>query len=404
MKLIWHIARKDLFRLRYILLLWAAMITAWLGFARIQSRLDTGSAMGFIVPAWIFGLLFLPLFGYGLVMGVLADDSVCDADAFWITRPISGRQLLGAKLLVLGLLSLFPALVSIPWWMAQGYNVAQLAVASIDVTKWQLVIFVVAAPLAALAPSTAQFIASLLVTGCCYLALNSMHDRLVDPALPAYVNPSFVYCERLIFAVWLIATVAILLNQFQSRLTRRSQRIRLAAVILGFGLTACVALHPTRFVATQEEILAVPVSSTNRVLATVPALAGAGAAQNGQAMKIIDIVPNDPRGTVFTVSESAPDFSWGRMLSHMPARPAFRHETYFLVHRRDGRSVLGQATAVGQNLTAATIGYSRHEVVFSAPRAWNLDPVCGFKNWVADADLVKVGSDLEDAPTTPPQP
>lgn len=402
MKLIWHIAHKDLFRLRLILLLWAAMITARLGFALIQSRLDTGSAMGFIIPAWIFGLLFLPLFSFGLVMGVLVDDSVCDADAFWVTRPISGRQLLGAKLLVLGLLSLLPALVTLPWWAAQGYDVAQLAAASINITQWQIITFVVAVPLAAFAPSTARFIASLAVTGIIFLALTWMHEHVADSA--SHINPSYVFCLRVVFAVWLVATAVILFIQFQSRRTRRSQWIGVSAVVVGFALTAYIAQHPTRFVDTQEAVLAVPVSSTNRVLATLPALAGASAARDGQAVKIIDVVPNDPRGMVFTVSESAPDFSWGRMLSHMPARPAFRHETYFLVHRHDGRSVAGQATAVGQKITTATLGYSRHEVVFSAPRAWNLHPATGFQRWVAEADLVKVGSDLENAPTTPPHP
>ena len=404
MTLIWHIARKDIFRLRFILLLWAAVITARLWFALTQSRLDTDSAIGFIVPAWIFGMLFLPLFGYGLVMGVLADDSVCDADAFWITRPISWRQLLGAKLLALGLLSLLPALVTLPWWSAQGYNVAQLAAATVTVTKWQLVIMVVAAPLAALASSIGRFIASLVAVGCSYLALISMHDHMAEPATYSYVNPSFVYCERVVFAVWLVATTVILLTQFHSRRNRRSQWIGIAAIVLGFALTAYIGTHPIRFVDTQEAGLTVPVSSTNRVLAKLPARFGSGAASDGQAVKIIDVIPNDLRGMVFTVSESAPDFSWPGMLRRMPARPAFRHETYFLVHRHDGRSIVGKATDVGQKLTAATLAYSRREVVFSAPREWNLDPATGFRDWAADADLVKVGSDLENAPTTLPHP
>ena len=392
MSLVWHIARKDLFRLRVILLLWAAVITARMAFALLQSRASTDGAMGFIVPAWIFGSLFLPLLGVGLVMGVLADDAACDSDAFWITRPISGRQLLAAKLLTLGLLSLIPPLLLVPWWWGQGYDVTLLAKAFLHTLQWQLVAVVLAAPVAALSASNGRYVTNAVLAGAAGVALVLIHGRFASDKLPADFNVSYARCLRLAFALWVVATAALLLNQFLTRHTRRSLAIALATVLIVFSAAAFMGSRPVAATVSPPAREARPA----QVLGTVAPVMGARSFRDGCGLAVTEVIPNDPRGFVITVSESMPDFSdpsW--TTATLTSVPLFPREAYFLVHRHDGRSVRGAAAPVGQKLTSATLAYSRHDVTFPPPVEWKLDPAVGFQTWVAGADLVKVGSDDE---------
>ncbi len=398
MSLVWHIARKDLFRLRVILLLWAAVLTARMAFALIQSHADTGAAVGCIVPAWIFGSLFLPLLGVGLVMGALADEAVCDSDAYWITRPISGGQLLAAKLAVLGLLSLVPAVLIAPWWLAQGYDAGLLATAFLHTLKWQLIVMILAAPVAALSGSNSRFATNALLTGVAGVALLLIHNGFATDKVPADFAASYAMCLGLVFALWVAATAAIRLNQFRTRHTRRSLAIAVAAILLAFGLAAFTGSRLTAGPALPPPGLA---AQTPQVLATVDPKIGAGSFRDGRGIRVTGIIPNDPRGMIITVSESMPDFSDPRWTTAtVPSASPSQHEAYFLVHRHDGRSLRGTVAPVGEKLSAATLAYFRDDVTFSPPSEWRLDPAFDFQTWVSGADLVKVGADdeLEEFP------
>ena len=391
MSLVWHIARKDFFRLRVVLLLWAAVITGRMAFALIQSHSDTDGAMGFIVPAWIFGSLFLPLLGVGLVMGVLADDAVCDSDAFWITRPISGLQLLAAKLLTLSLLSLIPPVLIAPWWLAQGYDAGLLAAAFLHTIKWQLIVMVLAAPVAALSGSNGRFVTNAALAAVAGVAVWLIHFGFASDTTPNGLAASWPGCLRLIFVLWVVTAGAILLNQFQTRHTRRSLAITVAAALLGFALAAFTGSRP----ATAEIASQIPETKPAQVLTHVAPVMGASSYHAGRGIRVTEVIPNDPRGMIITVSESMPDFSdpsWTTVTVTSVA--PFRHEAYFLVHRHDGRSLRGTAAPVGQKLTAATLSYFRHDVTFP-PHGVSADPAFNFPAWVAGADLVKVGSDDE---------
>ena len=417
MSLVWHIARKDLFRLRVILLLWAAVITGRMAFALIQSRVDTAAAIGFIVPAWIFGSLFLPLLGVGLVMGALADDAVCDSDAFWITRPISGGQLLAAKLVVLALLSLVPAVLIAPWWLAQGYDAGLLAAAFVHTIKWQLIVTALAAPVATLSRSNGRFVTNAILAGVAAVGLVLIHNSFAGNQGPANYVASYARYLRFGLVLWVAVTAAILFNQFLTRHTCRSWAIAAAALLLGFALAAFVGSHPVGSI-TADVSPEVSVSQPARVIVSVVPALGANAYCAGHGIRVTGFIPNDPRGAIITVSESMPDFSdplWtgssspsadfkNFLFDHVSKseRRPFAHEAYFLVHRQDGRSVRGIAAPVGEKLIAATLSYFRYDATFSAPPDWTPEQARDFPSWVAGADLVKVGADgvLQTFPRT----
>ena len=78
MSLAWHIARKDLFRLRVILLLWAVVLTARMAFALIQAHADADAAMGFIAQRW----MRRPGQFYAMLTLMLA-GTLCDLSIPW---------------------------------------------------------------------------------------------------------------------------------------------------------------------------------------------------------------------------------------------------------------------------------------------------------------------------------
>ena len=92
-----HVVKKDLIRLKFGLLLWVVVLSGGLVFTAIQSRLDGVTYLLFCAATRVLIYGLTPLTAIGLMMGMLHDDSVADVDAFWITRPISGGELLVAK-------------------------------------------------------------------------------------------------------------------------------------------------------------------------------------------------------------------------------------------------------------------------------------------------------------------
>jgi hypothetical protein len=220
MNLTAHIAGKDLFRLRWILLLWAVILTARM--------------------ALVFGRIFLPLLSFGLVMGVQGDDPVSDSDAFWITRPISASRLLGAKCLVLASLWSIPSLAMAPWWIAHGFDRGQLCGAVFQTTSWQAALTMLALPFAVISPGASRFFMSVLLAAAGSFAFVLVYQ--FSPFGSGVANPpeaASVARAWVIPGLWTAAAAIIILVQF---LTRRT---RLSIALLAAALVACCALACT---------------------------------------------------------------------------------------------------------------------------------------------------------------
>lgn len=489
MNLTGHIVRKDLFRLRWVLVLWVVVLTARMALANIQADLDVVGYYPFYIMAWVFGILFLPLLGFGLVMGAQGDDPASDTDAFWITRPISGGRLLGARCTVLVLLWLIPPLATAPWWIAHGFDFRQFCTAFFQTARWQTVLTLVALPFAVTSSTASRFVMSVMlaVVGAftLILAARFFGSGSGAPALPGIV----VSRACVIMTLWIVAAVTITLIQFTTRRTRLSVVILTIVVVTGCAVTCWwpwnffpgmrtareiprapapelhlaagplvrgLAVHAEYTAARSERNdLVIATEITQRltwpddalsvasappvadqlsracaafaldapdrpgipsdfelpndsrrqrllreaprslatitgtvmraeVIATLPARTGEVSLQDGFRIKISEVIPNELRGVLLTVMESAPDRSADAWLGLFasPASPTAK-EFYFLVNRAEGRALPAALAAAGVPLTAGTITYRRLELVFPLNQEQ-------FARWVRTALLVKV--------------
>jgi len=146
MKLVWHIAAKDLRRLAWPLAGWLALLagtTIWLSVVSIpmNREVDRARRMVQLPHEWIHGVdSFMILIGaLVLLMAVVLaaflvlQDPPVGTATFWATRPISGARLLAAKLLAAALAFVVaPTVLLMPVWLASGFSSAEVAQAALQ--------------------------------------------------------------------------------------------------------------------------------------------------------------------------------------------------------------------------------------------------------------------------------
>ena len=157
MTLIWHIVRKDARRLWIPLVAWAVLINAQHG---MEWRLHEAALE---LPAWrtmlerqsILLFVLRLVVAYLLAAGLVFEDPAAGTTAFWMTRPISGGRMLGAKVVGgLVLLVALPIGVGLPWWWV-GTN----GFTPLQVGGWQTGIVLGGVTVAALTTSVPRFVA-----------------------------------------------------------------------------------------------------------------------------------------------------------------------------------------------------------------------------------------------------
>jgi hypothetical protein len=402
MRLTWHIVRKDLVRLRWVLLLWVVVLTGYMALATIQAALDEISYYPFYIIARIFGALFLPLLGFGLVMGVQYDDPVSDSDAFWITRPISGPRLLGAKCVVLALLCLVPVLAIAPWWIAHGFDAGQLSRAAFQAARWQAVVALAAVPFALTSSNPGRFVMSVLLAAAgAYGMATALRFVGSDPNIaPTTVIESRIW---VMLTLWMAAVVAVALIQF---LTRRT---RVASAVLLLALLACCAVNRWWVWPLGSDPVTVTSQATIQIGTPQPEIVAQLRAKtdeitqrHGLRIKLAEIMTSDPRGLAVTINESAPDPAadpWLVLLGK--PKPVSAQEFYFLVNRDDGRTALARVTPAGETLAAGAITYRRRVLIFTPRASWNWD-ASAFNRWAQSAALVKVVASPMGSPAAEP--
>jgi len=123
MRIILQLLSKDLRRMGpaagVFLLLQFATVAAAVWFLHFSPNPEdfTGPA-----PLWFMAAqVGSSVISYLLSVSLLREDPLFDSSTFWITRPISGLQLLISKACALALLVLLPPfLAAIPWWVGSG--------------------------------------------------------------------------------------------------------------------------------------------------------------------------------------------------------------------------------------------------------------------------------------------
>ncbi|MEO6569686.1 MAG: hypothetical protein ABIO94_13050 [Opitutaceae bacterium] len=166
MSLIWHIAWKDLQRLRWAILGFCFLIGARLGLGAVLiSGLNGASNWFLAIISASYVLMGLQMVtAYFLVAAFIHQDPIASTTAFWTTRPISGTQMLAAKLTgLIVALGVIPILLMLPWWLGCGYGPREIASAAIETLLWQALVSAIALPIATLSDGLSRYLVWTLI-------------------------------------------------------------------------------------------------------------------------------------------------------------------------------------------------------------------------------------------------
>lgn len=235
MKRLLHIVAKDFRGLRDRWVYWvgamaiktvAALWLVW-GHGVDETAYDyICKSLLVLVPAEL-ALTFL------LTALIVQADPLAGEPPFWRTRPVSGLRMLAAKLLSLFLLLGLPVcVVALPWWLACGADIGNIAAAAALMLVLQAVIIAPAVLVASLTDSLGRFLVwSLVLVMAQVVAVGPIslaRTASADPALNA--TRVAVYCGVLV-----TTGAVVILLQYLSGNRRRSLGV------LGGGAALAIA-------------------------------------------------------------------------------------------------------------------------------------------------------------------
>lgn len=407
MKLVWHIVRKDLFRLRWILLLWVVVLIAALGLAAIQSGLDEETYFSFWIAASVLVVGFIPLMAFGLVMGLLHDDPVAEIDAFWITRPISGGNLLFAKLTALVLIGFIPVLIAIPFWLNYDFGWSQILRATGQTLRMDFLLVLLALPFAVISANASKFVMNVMmglgILLLVFLLLGLGHSQKDEPGIPALLESK----AWLIVGLWFVSALIVTLNQFLRRRTQQSIAVLAIMAVAGFGVAKWWPWKIDHLLPTPDKtavtvvasVLEAPVFSpviageTKRmiVIAEVPLVAGAHSFLHGRMLKIQHVLLDYTGDLQISFTEAMPRLS-GKFRDLLPgnAPQQTKPDYYFITNLAEGGAFAVTPTNHGYDLDVGSLHFS-HLTISARPEVtWQGKTAANLVTWLKEAVLVKV--------------
>jgi hypothetical protein len=257
-KLIWHIARKDLRRMALPVSVWLALILVPTIAVRVAAPGIAGHA-GSTIDMWnaAFSIWARLLEGVQLVIGCLLvgslvlEDPLVGTTSFWSTRPIGSMRLLAAKIVAaLVLFFVAPIVVLTPVWIASSFGFVDLVQAGWDFATRVGGSFLIALMLASASRNLAQFLFGSILVGGIFAATTVIPASFWQDA-PMMVRASR---EWLIMIGMLPAVAAILVHQY---LTRRVVRtwFFVGGALLAIAVIRCAWPWDIRAVMTDRPSL-----------------------------------------------------------------------------------------------------------------------------------------------------
>lgn len=236
MKLIRHIVKKDFRELSGTVGIYALFIAAKLVVGAMLAR-DGAADPALFSRMQSYGNLFLGLevlTGYVLVAAWVHQHPLIGTQAEWMTRPVSGGQLLAAKLFGLGLvMAVLPLMIALPWWIGCGYGGHEIERAAAETLLRQAVVVVPALALAVLTDGFDRYVIWLLV-----LFGLGFGTSMLPPVKAAMSTPDVAETrEWLALAVAAATALLVVVNQFFTRRTGRGVAV-LSIGLVGTGLAA----------------------------------------------------------------------------------------------------------------------------------------------------------------------
>jgi hypothetical protein len=241
MNLTFWIVRKDFLRLRGGLALWLLVLAAQdaLGFSLLftdggdgTATLASAEALAHVLAGAGFALTFF------LTARLVQEDGLTGTRQFWVTRPISARRLLAAKLLGGGLLLGLPAaLMALPWWLTCGFSLEQIAWATVEVLVCQTAVALPAALIASLTDTVSR-----MLTWSVVMIVATVTLPLVVIQMTAPIRPHREALEGSQMAVAAIGVVGTLLAVVIGQFLQRRWGVALVRLGAGLAVTAVVGL------------------------------------------------------------------------------------------------------------------------------------------------------------------
>lgn len=235
MSLILHIMRKDARRIWPLAGAWAALIAT--GFLLVA--LWSGVTLRFVtietMPILFGGLVIIQQMAAYLLTAVLwHEDPAVGSRMRWATRPVSGRQLLAAKLAGTVLwFWVIPLALALPCWRACGFGRAELAAAAGYTLAMAAMPTILALPLAVLSEDLSHFLWYTLLA-----VMAGVVDVVVSLAIT--VRGTLAGEPRVVdLDVWLVVAVAlaVAVHQYLTRRTARTTVLFLGGTALIVGLS-----------------------------------------------------------------------------------------------------------------------------------------------------------------------
>lgn len=347
MKLVWHIIAKDLRRHQlpyglFLCLLLAKQAVIVLGFADWSADAEWFERlqMGDMVLSVVEGAVAFLLVGSWVL-----EDPLVGSTQFWITRPVSGRRLLGAK--ALGVVLLFiavPLVVTATGWLACGLRAVELLRQTGLWLGVQMSVAAVAFVFGTLSDRGNRFLVVMLGLAVAFVTLAPVMSKLFT----VYPETRALAATRTMVGLTLIVAAAG--GAIWLQFTRR--RLALGAAWLLVGVVLGVAAWNQfpfeidrgwrRTPRELEEARGVELS----ILRVQPALPSSSKTPAGQSwIEVVYGVRNLPRELILSSA------SYGRFVFVAP--DGTRHETERSLvavdggRERDVRSALG----IGPNVT-----------------------------------------------------
>lgn len=166
MKLVWNIVRKDFRHLRLYLAGWLGVamlqVVSWPESGIYNSRPDISFYQGIFLVLTITLQIFLLT---AIVARLVQSDSILGSTAFWLSRPVSGGQLLTSKLVFLLMILVLPSLLlEVLVHSRYGVTPADLLRSIPQIVLWQLCVVAVLMVFAVLTRDLTRMF--LLTLGC----------------------------------------------------------------------------------------------------------------------------------------------------------------------------------------------------------------------------------------------
>jgi hypothetical protein len=222
MNTVLRIVWKDFLGLRGRLALWfgAMLLKSALGLWLLFGPLTGSGAERIVATMGVLAVLELAL--TFLLAGLLVQaDPLVGEQAFWRTRPISGRRLLAGKMLGAALLLGLPVvLAALPWWLVCAARPVDMAAAAAVLLAIQVPVALPAMLVAAVTASAGRFLVAAIMM--LFVVMTTLSTWL--PAATAERNALRPF---LMLGGWLVVGIAVIVAQYA--------RIGFARALAGLG-------------------------------------------------------------------------------------------------------------------------------------------------------------------------